>query len=54
VSEQSRVNAAYEALARFVVRFRWFIVVFWLLVAAGTSALPSIGSQINDNNSAFL
>jgi uncharacterized membrane protein YdfJ with MMPL/SSD domain len=54
VSEPGRVNAAYEALARFVVRFRWFIVVFWLAVAIGTTALPSIGSQINDNNSAFL
>jgi putative drug exporter of the RND superfamily len=49
------VNAAYEALGRFVVRFRWAIVVFWVLAAAVTSAaLPSIGSQVNDNNSAFL
>jgi RND superfamily putative drug exporter len=54
VGEQSRVNAAYEALARFVVRFRWYVVVFWLAAAIGTTALPSIGSQINDNNSAFL
>ena len=48
------VNAAYEALGRTVVRFRWLIVVFWLAAAAATSALPSIGSQVNDNNSAFL
>ncbi len=50
------VNAAYEALGRFVVRFRpWAIVVFWIAAAAVTSgALPSIGSEINDNNSAFL
>jgi RND superfamily putative drug exporter len=54
VSQPSKVNAVYEALARFVVRFRWFVVVFWLAVAIGTGALPSIGSQINDNNSAFL
>jgi RND superfamily putative drug exporter len=54
VTQTSKVNAVYEALARFVVRFRWFVVVFWLAVAIGTSALPSIGSQINDNNSAFL
>ena len=54
VSQPGRVNAAYEALARFVVRLRWFIVVFWLAVAIGTGVLPSIGSQINDNNSAFL
>jgi RND superfamily putative drug exporter len=49
------VNGAYEALARFVVRFRWPIVVFWLLVAVITSGtLPSLGSEVNDNNSAFL
>jgi RND superfamily putative drug exporter len=49
------VNRAYEALARFVVRFRWAVVAFWLLVVVLTSAtLPSLSSQINDNNSAFL
>ncbi|MDQ6822021.1 MAG: MMPL family transporter, partial [Actinomycetota bacterium] len=49
------VNDAYEALARFVVRFRWAVAGFWLLVAVVTSAtLPSLSSQINDNNSAFL
>ncbi len=49
------VNAAYEALGRFVVRFRWAIVVFWIAAAAITSAtLPSLASEVNDNNSAFL
>ncbi|MFZ0040123.1 MAG: MMPL family transporter [Solirubrobacteraceae bacterium] len=49
------VNAAYEALGRFVVRFRWAVVGFWILVAIVTSAtLPSLGSEVNDNNSAFL
>ena len=49
------INAAYEALARFVVRFRWAIVVFWLAVAVVTSAAwPSLASEVNDNNSAFL
>jgi putative drug exporter of the RND superfamily len=49
------VNGVYEALARFVVRFRVLIVVFWLLVAVITSAtLPSLSSEVNDNNSAFL
>jgi len=49
------VNDAYERLARFVVRFRVPIVVFWLLVAVITSAtLPSLASEVNDNNSAFL
>ncbi len=49
------VDAAYRALGRFVVRFRWPIVAFWILAAIVTSAaLPSLASQINDNNSAFL
>jgi RND superfamily putative drug exporter len=49
------VNEAYEALARFVVRFRWLIVAFWILVAIVTSAaFPSLASEVNDNNSAFL
>ncbi|HET9719353.1 MAG TPA: MMPL family transporter, partial [Solirubrobacteraceae bacterium] len=49
------VDAVYRALARFVVRFRWPIVAFWILAAILTSAvLPSLASQINDNNSAFL
>ncbi len=49
------VDAAYERLGRFVVRFRWAIVVFWLAVAVVVSAAwPSLSSEVNDNNSAFL
>jgi putative drug exporter of the RND superfamily len=49
------VDHAYESLARFVVRFRIPIVVFWVLVAVVTSAtLPSLASEVNNNNSAFL
>jgi putative drug exporter of the RND superfamily len=51
----STVDTVFEALARFVVRFRWLVVAFWIVVAlASTAALPSLGSKINDNNSAFL
>ncbi|HTU86855.1 MAG TPA: MMPL family transporter [Solirubrobacteraceae bacterium] len=56
-SQETRfsVDGAFEALARFVVRFRWLVVAFWLLVAIVTSAaLPSLSSEVNDNNSAFL
>ncbi|MBV8940441.1 MAG: hypothetical protein JO240_01765, partial [Solirubrobacterales bacterium] len=54
-AHHSRVDAAFEALARFVVRFRWGIVVFWIAVAVVTTAtLPSLASEVNDNNSAFL
>jgi RND superfamily putative drug exporter len=50
-----RADAAFGLLGRFVVRFRWAIVVFWLAVAVVTSAaLPSLASEVNDNNSAFL
>jgi len=55
VSRPGSVNAAYEALGRFVVRFRWLVVVFWLAVVVVTGAVfPSLGSQVNNNNSAFL
>jgi RND superfamily putative drug exporter len=54
VTRAFSVNAAYEALGRFVVRFRWLVVLFWIAAAVLTTALPSIGSQVNDNNSAFL
>jgi putative drug exporter of the RND superfamily len=49
------VDRLFEALARFVVRFRWAIVAFWILVAIVTSAtLPSLASEVNNNNTAFL
>jgi putative drug exporter of the RND superfamily len=48
------VNAAYEALGRFVVRYRYLVVACWLIVAAATAGLPSLGSEVDDNNSAFL
>ncbi|MGH2857070.1 MAG: MMPL family transporter, partial [Solirubrobacteraceae bacterium] len=49
------VNGAYEALARFVVRWRWAVVAFWIAAAVVTSAtMPSLSSEVNDNNNAFL
>jgi RND superfamily putative drug exporter len=49
------VDRVFEALARFVVRFRYAIVAFWILAAIVISgALPSLGSEVNNNNSAFL
>ena len=49
------VDTAFAALARFVVRFRVPIVIFWILAAVVTSAtLPSLSSEVNNNNSAFL
>src|SRR5579859_6208672 len=49
------VDAVFESLARFVVRFRGPIVLFWIAAAVVTSAaFPSLGSEVNNNNSAFL
>ncbi len=49
------IDTAFEALARFVVRFRIPVVIVWLLAAVIVSvALPSLASQVNSDNSAFL
>jgi RND superfamily putative drug exporter len=50
-----RVTAIYTALGHFVVRFRWAILVFWILAVGVTGAvMPSLSNEINGNNSAFL
>jgi RND superfamily putative drug exporter len=50
-----RVNRGFEALARFVVRFRYGVVLFWLAMLVLTSAaLPSLSREVNNENSAFL
>jgi RND superfamily putative drug exporter len=49
------ISACFAALARFVVRFRWLVVALVIVVLAAVSrAFPSLGSEINNNNSAFL
>jgi putative drug exporter of the RND superfamily len=49
------VDTLFRALARTVVRYRWFVLVLWLVgTGAAVHALPSLGSEINNNNSAFL
>jgi putative drug exporter of the RND superfamily len=49
------VDRFFHALGRGVVRYRWVIVVLWLVgTAVAARALPSLGSQVNNNNSAFL
>jgi len=45
----------FETLGHFVVRFRWLIVVAWFAgTVAAVALLPSLASQVNDNNGAFL
>jgi len=49
------VNALFAALGRGAVRFRWVIVVVWIFgTGFAVHALPTLSSQINNNNSAFL
>ncbi len=45
----------FAAIARFSVRFRWFIIIFWIaMVPVATAVFPSINSVTKDNNSQFL
>ena len=49
------MNVFFNGLGRFTVRFRWFIVVVWIIgTASAVHFLPSLASQVNNNNSAFL
>jgi RND superfamily putative drug exporter len=45
----------FRAIGRFSVKFRWVVLVVWLVAAfAIPSALPSLASVTQGNNSAFL
>ena len=45
----------FGALGAFVVRHRYLVVAVWLAgTIAAVAALPSLASQVNDNNGAFL
>jgi RND superfamily putative drug exporter len=45
----------FEAIARFSVRFRWFIIVFWIvLIPVVSTNFPSITDVTQNNNSDFL
>ena len=49
------MNAFFDGLGRFTVRFRWLIVVVWIVgTVSAVHFLPSLASQVNNNNSAFL
>jgi putative drug exporter of the RND superfamily len=50
-----RVDAIYGALGRFTVRFRWLILLIWIVGAvAASSQLPSLASVTQSNNQKFL
>jgi len=45
----------FGALGRVVVRHRYLVVAVWVLgTVAAVTTLPSLASQVNDNNGAFL
>jgi RND superfamily putative drug exporter len=45
----------FEAIARFDIRFRWLIVVVWIVgVVAGVKLLPGLSSVSQSNNTQFL
>lgn len=49
------MNAFFDGLGRFTVRFRWLIVAVWIIgTIAAVRGLPSLASQVNNDNSAFL
>jgi putative drug exporter of the RND superfamily len=45
----------FDALGRFVVRYRYAVILAWIiLIVVATRALPSLGSEVNNDNSQFL
>jgi len=49
------MTRAFGVLGRVVVKLRWLIIVAWVVgTVLSVRALPSLGSQVNNNNSAFL
>jgi RND superfamily putative drug exporter len=45
----------FAAIARFSVRFRWLVIIFWIVAIPVVSAnFPSINSVTKDDNSQFL
>ncbi len=50
-----RIDAIFGAIGRFAVRFRWLVLVAWIVAAfAAVTQLPSLASVTNNNNSTFL
>jgi RND superfamily putative drug exporter len=49
------VDLAFGALGRWVVKFRWLIIVIWVIgTVFAVKSLPSLSSQVNNDNSQFL
>jgi len=49
------VNRLFSGLGHFVVRFKYLVVIAWIVIAVvSTKTLPSLGSEVNNDNSQFL
>jgi len=44
----------YGRLGKTVVRFRWVVLALWIVAVVVTAKLPSLSSEINNDNSQFL
>jgi RND superfamily putative drug exporter len=50
-----RIHAAFGGIGSFAVRFRWFVLVAWVIAAVAVPrALPSLSSVTQGNNANFL
>jgi RND superfamily putative drug exporter len=49
------IDAIFSAVGRFAVRFRWLVLLVWILGAvAAVTQLPALSSVTQNNNSKFL
>jgi len=45
----------FDVLGRGIVRLRWVVVIVWIVgTVAAVVSLPTLASQVDDNNGAFL
>jgi putative drug exporter of the RND superfamily len=50
-----RVDDIFGGIGRFSVKFRWFVVAFWLIATVAVAGgLPSLSSVAQGNNQSFL
>ena len=50
-----RIHAAFAGIGSFAVKFRWFVIVAWVVAAVAVPrALPSLSSVTQGNNANFL
>lgn len=55
LKDGGKVTALFGWIGRNVVRFRWLVVIVWLVgIAASSHFMPPLSKEVNNNNSAFL